>query len=103
MLERAFDAPFHFDEGVAGLADLARAMRAEIEIAALAEILGGAGEAQDRADLVAQEQDRDSEQHDRRAQHPENEDVDVRFISEAAMSEHAQDAVAEIDADFHQP
>jgi hypothetical protein len=44
LLERALDAPLHFDEGVAGLPDFPRAMRTEIEIAALAEILRRAGE-----------------------------------------------------------
>ena len=66
LLGRPLDAALHLDEGVAGLSDLARAMRAEIEIAALAEILRRAREPQDRPDLVAQEDDRDREQNDHR-------------------------------------
>ena len=63
LLARAFDAPLHLDEGVAGLTHLARAARLELDVAALAEIFRGAAEPQDRADLVAQEQDRHRDQH----------------------------------------
>ena len=44
LLEGALDAPLHFDEGVAGLAHLARAARPEFRIAALAEGLRRVGE-----------------------------------------------------------
>ena len=65
----------------AGLAHLAGAARPEVrDLAALAEALGRVGEPQDRPDLVAQEQDRDGEQHQRRADHPQQEDVRVRRI-----------------------
>ena len=83
LLGGAFDAPLHLDEGVAGLAHLARAARMELDVAALAEILRRVGEPEDRPDLVAQEQDRDRHQHQRGAEHPEDEDVDVGLVGEA--------------------
>ncbi len=61
LLHRALDAALHLDEGLRGAAHLARAARPEARhLAALAEAFGGVGEAQDRPDLVAQEQDRDA-------------------------------------------
>ena len=96
LLRGALDAPLHFDEGVAGLANFARAARMELDVAPLAEILRRLGEAQDRADLVAQEEDGDRDQHDRGAEHPENEDMDVRLVGETAARHEAQNAVAEV-------
>ncbi len=53
----ALDARFHFKECHRRAPHLARAARPEIRhLAALAETLRGIGQAQDRADLVAQEQ-----------------------------------------------
>ena len=103
LFRGAFDAPLHFDEGVAGLPHFARAARMEIDVAPLAEILRRLGQAQDRTDLVAQEEDGDRDQHDRGAEHPENEDMDVRLIGERAARHETQDAVAELHADLHQP
>ena len=103
LFRGAFDAAFHFDEGVAGLAHFARAARMEIDVAPLAEILRRLGQAQDRTDLVAQEEDGDRDQHDRGAEHPENEDMDVRLIGERAARHETQDAVAELHAHLHQP
>ena len=61
----------HQVEGMRGLADLERAARPEVaDVAALAEAVGGPGELADRADLQAQEIDRDCAQHDRPADHP---------------------------------
>ena len=100
LLDGALDAPLHLDEGVAGLAHLARAARPELDVAALAEALRRLGEAQDRPDLVAQEQDGDAEQHQRGADHPEEEDVRVRRVGLAAPRDHAHDAFVELDADL---
>ena len=81
LLDGALDALLHLQEGLRGAAHLARAARPEVRrIAALAEALGRVGEPQDRPDLVAQEQDRDGEQHQRGADHPEQEDFRVRRI-----------------------
>ena len=60
------------------------------------------GEAQDRPDLVAQEQDGDAEQDERGAAHPEQEDMRVRRIGLAAPGEHAHDAFVELDPDLDQ-
>ena len=97
------DAVAHLEEGFRGLAHLARAARAEIvgNGAALAEGVGGFREPQDRADLVAQEQDRDGQQDDRRADHPQQEDVRVGRVGLAARGDEAQDGVVVLDADLH--
>ena len=62
LLGRALDAPFHLDERIARLTHLARAAGLEFDVATLAEIFRRRGEPQDRADLVAQEQDRHRDQ-----------------------------------------
>ena len=87
LLHRALDAGLHLDEGLRRAAHLERAARTEVRhLAALAEALGGVGEPQDRADLVAQEQDRDDQQHGRGADHPDQEDFRVRGIGGAAAA-----------------
>ena len=74
----------HLDEGLRRAANLARAARAEVRhFAPFAEAFGGVREPQDRADLVAQEQHRDDDQHQRGADHPAQEDVGVRDIGGA--------------------
>ena len=103
LFGRPLDPALHLDEGVAGLPHLARAVRIEVEIAALAEILRRVRQPQDRPDLVAQENDRDRQQHDHGAEHPEHEDMGVGLVGERAARHQAQHAVAEIDADLHQP
>ena len=50
----------HLDEGVAGLAHLARAAGTEVDLAPLAEAFGRLRQPQDRPDLVAQEERRRS-------------------------------------------
>ena len=72
LLDMALDAVAHLDEGLRRLAHLARAARAEIlwRRPPLAEALGGFSQAQDRLDLIAQEQDGDGQQHERGAHHP---------------------------------
>ena len=70
-------------------AHLAGAARAELGLAALAEALGRDGELQDRADLVAQEQDRDASRTSDGADHPDEEDVAVRGVGLVAPGEHA--------------
>ena len=63
LLDMALDAVAHLDEGVGRLAHLARAARAEVlwRRAPLAEALGRLRQAQDRLDLVAQEEDGDGQ------------------------------------------
>ena len=57
---------------------------------------------QDRLDLVAQEDDGDAEQHQRGADHPEQEDFRIRGVGRAAAREHPHHRVVELDADFDQ-
>ena len=103
LLDRALDARLHLDEGLRRAPHLARAARAEIRhVAALAEAFGGVGEPQDRLDLVAQEDDGDAEQHQRGADHPEQEDFRIRRIGRAAAREHPHHRVVELDADLDQ-
>ena len=71
LLDRALDAALHLDEGLRGAAHLARAARLEARhVAPLAETFRSVREPQDRLDLVAQEQNRHEQQHQRRADHP---------------------------------
>ncbi len=103
LLDGALDAGLHLDEGGRRAPHLARAARTEVRhFAALAEALGGVGEAQDRPDLVAQKGDRDSEQHDRRAHHPQQEDVGVRRVGRVAAGEHPHHRVVEPHPDLNQ-
>ena len=103
LLHGALDAALHLDEGGGGAPHLARAARTEVRhLAALAEALGGVGEPQDRADLVAQEQDGDGEQHQRGADHPGQEDLGIRRIGGAAAGEHPHHRIVELDADLDQ-
>ena len=87
-------AALHLNEGVARLSNLSRAVRAEVDVAALAEVLGRARKTQDRPDLVSQKNDRDRQQDDHRAQHPQNENVGVRFIGERAARDQPKYPVA---------
>ena len=99
----ALDARLHLDEGLRRAPHLARAARAEIRhFAALAEAFGGVGQPQDRLDLVAQEDDGDADQHQRGADHPEQEDLRVRRIGGAAPREHPHHRLVELDADLDQ-
>ena len=101
LLDLPLDPPLHLYEGQRGLAHLARAARPEgIDRPALAELLGGIGELQDRLDLVAQEEERDCDQHKRGAGHPEKEDLRVGGVGAASRREHPQHMVAEVDANF---
>ena len=75
----------------------------EVEIPALAEVLGGSREAQNGPDLIAKENDRNGQKDDHRAQHPEHENMGVRLVSESAAGHQAKHSAAEIDAYFHQP
>ena len=97
----ALDPAFHFDEGVPRLTDLPGAVRAEIEVPALAEILGGVRQPQDRPDLVAQEDDRDRQQDDHGPEHPQHEDMRVGFVGERPARHQPKHLVAEVDANFH--
>src|SRR5271169_2781530 len=103
LLQSAFDALLHFDEGITRLPHLPRAVRPEVEVAALAEILRGVGQAQDRANLIAQKKDRHRQKYDRGAEHPQNKNMDVRLVSKVAMGHHRENPIAQINADLDQP
>ena len=102
LLDLALDALAHQDEGLAGAAHLVGPARAEIgrHRPALAEAFGSFGKLQDRADLVAQEGDGDGEQHQRRAAHPQKEDVRVRRVGLRSSGEDAQHLVLQLHADL---
>src|SRR5438270_7165 len=100
LLDCAFDAALHLDEGVTGLPDFTRALRPEIDLPAFAEGLGGACETQNRFDLIAQESDRYKNQDERRAKHPHDEYVGIRSIGLTAMGDDAHHRVIELDAYF---
>ena len=97
------DALAHDDEGGRRLAHLAGALGLEIaHRQALAEAVGGLGEAAHRADLVAQEEDGDGEQHDRGADHPHDEDVGGAAEHPLARGGDVEHPVFQLDAD-HKP
>jgi len=102
LLDVTFDAVAHLDEGMGRLTHLARAAGTEIlgRRPALAEALRRLGQAQDRLDLVAQEQDRDRQQDERRADHPQQEDLRVGGVSLAAAGDDMHHCVVELDADI---
>ena len=101
LLEIALDAPLHLEEGMTGLAHLARAARAKLDLAPFAKRFGRLRQAQDRPDLVAQEEDRDAKQDQRRAGHPDEEDVRVGGVGLRAAGEHPHDRVGiQLDADL---
>ncbi len=101
LLDGAFDPRLHLDEGGGRAPHLLGAARPEVRhLAPLAEALGRVGEPQDRPDLVAQEQDRDGDQHQRGADHPQQEDFRVRGIGGAAAREHPHHGVVELDAEL---
>ena len=103
LLDRALDAGLHLHERLGRLADLAGAARPEVRhLAALAEAFGGLGQTQDRLDLVAQEQDGDEQQHERRADHPEQEDLRIRGIGGVAPGKHLHHGVIKLDPDLDQ-
>ncbi len=101
LLDMALDAVAHLDEGVGGLAHLARAARAEIvrRRAPLAKAFGSFGQAQDRLDLVAQEKNRHGEQDERSADHPYQEDLGVGGVGLTAAGKDMHHPVVELDAD----
>ena len=103
LLQAALDAPLHLDEGLRRAANLARAARTEVrDLAPFAEAFGGVREPQDRPDLVAQEQNRDGDQHQRGADHPQQEDMGIGDIGRAPRREHAHHRIVELDADLEQ-
>ena len=93
LLERAFDAPLHLDEGIARLAHFARAARREVEIAALAKSFCRPGEQENWLDLIAEEGDRHHDQNKGGADHPQNENMGIRGIGGAALGDHPQNRV----------
>ena len=103
LLDGALDAPFHFNESLRGPSHFAGAARTKPgDFAALAEALGRIGQRQNRTDLIAQEQDRHREQHQRRAHHPQQENLRIGRVGSAATGEDPQDRVVKLDADLNQ-
>ncbi len=100
LLDMALDAVTHLDEGLRRLPHFAGAAWAEIgrRWPPLAQALGGLGQAQDRLDLVAQEQDGHGEQHERGPEHPQQENLRVGGIGLAAPRQHMHHRVVELDA-----
>ena len=88
LLDVVADAVAHLQERLRRLPHLARAARPEVgrNGPALAEGVGRLGKPQHGADLVAQEQDRDGQQDDRGAHHPDQEDVRVRGVGLPALA-----------------
>ncbi len=96
----AIDALAHGEEGLSGAAHFGGAIGLEVRhIAAFAEGVGGARQPFDRAHLVAQEQDRDGQQDQRRQCHQQNEDVGARHRDPVARHHGMQHAVMHFDAD----
>ena len=103
LLDRALDACLHLDEGKRRTPHFARAARTVIRhVASLAESLRRVGEPQDRPDLIAQEYDRDRKQDQRRADHPEQENLGIRCVGRAARRKNPHDVLVELNADFDQ-
>ena len=103
LLEHALDATLHLDEGHRRAANLTRAARPEVgDFASLAETFGGIRQAQNRPDLVAQEQHRHRDQHQRGAHHPGQKDVGVGDVSGTTRRKYAHHRVVELDADLEQ-
>ena len=102
LLDIALDAVAHLDEGMRRLAHLARAARLEIgrRRPPSAETVGRLRQPQDRFDLVAQEQNRHGQQHQRGADHPQQEDLRVRRVGLAAPGDHVHHRIVELDADI---
>jgi hypothetical protein len=80
----------------------ARLSSARAEVArhrpSLAEAFRCFGQCEDRPYLVAQERDRDHQQHQRCADHPQQEYVGVRGVSLTAADEDTQHLVFKLDA-----
>ena len=103
LLDGALDPALHLDEGLRRPPYLARAARPEVrDLAAFAEAFRGVGQPQDRADLIAQEQHRDRDQHQRGADHPGEKNMRVRHVGGAARREYAHHRIVELDADLDQ-
>src|SRR5262249_52016658 len=91
----------HFDECHGGPPHLPCAPGPKVRhIAALSEALDRLGESQNRANLIAQEQDRDCDQYERGTAHPQQEDYRIRLIGGAAVRERAHDRVLELNPDL---
>jgi hypothetical protein len=102
LLDGTLDAPLHLDKSMAGLPHFARALRPEMHLSAFAESFGGARQAQNRLDLIAQERNRNEDKDQRRSEHPHDENMRVRGVSLTAMRDDAHHGILELDADFDQ-
>src|ERR1700734_4270897 len=103
LFRRALDSPFHLNESMTRLPDLARSVRTKIEISPLAKILRGPRQAQDGSNLIPQKNDRDRQEDDHSPQHPEHENMGVRLIGESAARHQAEHSAPKIDTYLHQP
>ncbi len=98
-----FDALAHGDEGLRGAAHFARAIRLEIgNGTALSEALGGNRQALDRPHLIAQKQDSDPQQNQRRTDHPEDKHVHIRGDQPLTRDRQLQHPVLYLHADVHE-
>ena len=101
LVDVAADAVAHAQKGGGGLAHFGGARRFQLERAdALAEAVGGLGQAAYRADLVAQKDDGDGQQDQRGADHPHDEDIGRRAGDPLDRRQEAQHAVDQLDPDL---
>ena len=101
LFEMAFQPGPHFQEGMGGLAHFGGTGRAEMgDILAAAELFGRIGEAADRFDLIADEDDRDRGQKRRRADDPKQKDMPGRGKDPVARRDEAQHAAFNLDTDI---
>ena len=102
LLDLPLDPLAHLDEGGGRLAHLVGTLRREVrQVAALAEAVGCLGKSGDRANLDAHDQEGDDEEHDRRPDHPHQEDIGGHAEQPLAADLQVQEAVAQIDLDLH--
>ena len=91
LVDVALDARLHVEEGLGGLAHLARAVRPEArDLGPLAESLGGGGETLDGAHLVADEQYGDGGQQEGCARQPHDEGAGLGGEGAVAGRQHPQ-------------
>ena len=103
LADLALDTVAHVEESGRGLAHLGRARRLELGmVAALAEIVGGDGEAADRPHLVAHEQGCHRKEDERGADHPHHENIGRRTEQPLAWHEDLQHGVGQLDVDLNQ-
>ena len=100
----ALDAVAHDQEGPGRLAHLAGALRLEVRrVVAFAEAVRRGGEAPDRPDLVAHEQQGDGKKHDAGPDHPYDEQDAGDAEQAVARHQDGHHAVRQFELDFDPP